>query len=73
MSCIDVNGFDEDDGQDLKAVYGDILGFLPSEFDHQAIKYRATTNVSSLGVTQLDRELNEPWCRRISPRKSLVL
>lgn len=32
-------------GQDLRAVYGDLLGFLPNSTDYSAYAFRATNNV----------------------------
>ncbi|SMR63911.1 unnamed protein product [Zymoseptoria tritici ST99CH_3D1] len=40
-------------GVDLKAVYGDMLGFLPSDYDPTSISYRVTNNVITSQVASM--------------------
>jgi acid phosphatase len=40
-------------GVDLKAVYGDMLGFIPREYDSSAVSYRVTNNVITSQVASM--------------------
>lgn len=40
-------------GVDLKAVYGDMLGFIPKEYDEKAVSYRVTNNVITSQVASM--------------------
>ncbi|KAK4610572.1 hypothetical protein CLAFUW4_14004 [Fulvia fulva] len=40
-------------GVDLKAVYSDLLGFIPREYDEKAVSYRVTNNVITSQVASM--------------------
>ena len=40
-------------GVDLKAVYGDLLGFIPHSYDPRAVSYRVTNNVITSQVASM--------------------